>query len=330
MSLLRRLFRGKGAAPAADTSIRAAPETRRYTAQDLSLLEERAINLMRQVNESAQLAHNSTNPDTKVSRLELCKTRLEQLRVLADEHPRITITNLDGMLQTIARLESEFTAAGFYAQSNAVDANFRAQAVVRSDLDEAATSWKFSAVLQLRTPLRILQRHGEIIQRLPDDVELVGLHQGVWLPLLPGQTKFFGTMSSDVGPIPADGGDYLHFLLAVRHAVEADAPAKLRLTSLRAELSKPAWRDFCVRLGGNEAIYGRFFPKFLDTVPGLPSTTVEHLWERSWTTPARLDSAADEELLNIKGIGPAKLRAIRQACLVAADPHSDIVDAVER
>lgn len=187
----------------------------------------------------------------------------------------------------------------------------------------------FSAAMTLGTPLRLLRQHGARAQAAADMQTEDGAG-GEWIPALEGQRGFYGTMSSDVGPIPADGGDFLTFLMAVREAVETDGGIHDRITSLRGILRSPEWRKYVGKLGGQQAIVARFFPKFLDTIPGLPQSSKATLWKRSLDTPAKLSAATDERLLAIKGVGKSKLSTIRAACLSAQDQACNRVNRVKR
>lgn len=101
--------------------------------------------------------------------------------------------------------------------------------------------YKFIATMQMRTPASVLSQHGRIekvpVHRLPRIVRQEW--QGIWIP----NPKSFrdmglnidemplGTMASDVGQVPADGGDYLRFLLFINHikSLEADTTKKKEL-----------------------------------------------------------------------------------------------------
>ena len=132
---------------------------------------------------------------------------------------------------------------------------------------------EFCATLQLRTPLRVLLRHGELY--LKND----GLQpqivrepwEGIWLTALktyeeiacgPDSTAdsidFFRHLdagfaavgrkaASDVGPILAN--DYLPFLIAVRRIVEANEPIEHRIEKLRATLATAGWQKFVTQRG---------------------------------------------------------------------------------
>ena len=136
-------------------------------------------------------------------------------------------------------------------------------------------------------------------------------------------------MSSDIGPVPTDGGQYLEFLIKVRTLVEGGGSIEVRKALLRSELQRASWGMFCLKLGGVEAVLDRLFPRFIDTIKGLPSATVAALLEANLTTPAKLAAMPDPTLIAIKGIGPAKLKRIRDACAGADDPESEFIEHLD-
>jgi len=206
-------------------------------------------------------------------------------------------------------------------------------------IDDIAKGWEFSATIQLRTPLRVLSRHGEIHQGLTKPPPIAhAMWEGCWMPLLKTfrelgidipEIVIDGTMASDIGQIPRDGGDYLKFLLKVRSIVETYEAIEVREENLRTELLKKEWSGFCKNLPGKGAILGRFFPSFLSRI-GLPVVITWVLEDAGLTTPKKLAAESDKTLLAIKGIGPAKLKFIRSACDSATDKDSELVDLVER
>lgn len=199
--------------------------------------------------------------------------------------------------------------------------------------------WQLSATMQLRTPLRVLEMHGLFHPIENGDPPVMAMNEGIWICVPKTNAELGidipeivlgGTMASDIGQIPVDGGKYLPFLKAVRCIVESDGSIESRVGALRAELARPEWKSFCVRLGGKKTIYSRFFPQFLATIPRLPSVAIQALLDAGFTTPAKLMATHSADLLAVKGIGPAKLKLIRQACEAAQDKDSALVDCVSR
>ena len=198
---------------------------------------------------------------------------------------------------------------------------------------------RFSATLQLRTPLRVLKHHHEFFNGSGQPSRYTEeTWEGIWIPVtkswkeLIGKEieEFEGTMASDVGYVPSDGGNYLKFLLIIRGIVERYDSITERRSELVSEVKNKKWNDFVQKLGGITAITDYFFPRFIDILPGLQKETVAFLWERNLTTPASIASSSDKELLGVKGIGPAKLKKIREVCADVSDQTSEFADLVTR
>lgn len=301
-----------------------------------SIAAARATTLVEQINESVKLANSSENPSTKVSRLEVARAKLAELEKLAARHPFMSITNLAGIHRTIQALEREFTEAGRNARTPYDQRSYMQQQWRGLDVSEVTDGWEFSAVIQLRTPLRVLLLHGTTTPSGSAQPEALQ-HEGTWLPKAKtwremgiGLDEFSPSIASDIGPIPCDGGEYLKFLLKVRRAVEGEGRSEDRLLRLREELSDPSWATYCRRLGGKRAICDKFFPAFIETIPGLQAVTQDALRSARLTTPAKIAKVSDADLKKLKGIGPAKLQAIREACAKAADQDSQLADLVQR
>jgi hypothetical protein len=83
-------------------------------------------------------------------------------------------------------------------------------------------------------------------------------------------------------------------------------------------MSFPAdWRVFLNKHDGIDGVIERFFPQFMNLAPGL-------------NTPNRIAAAPDKALLAIKGIGPARLKAIRECCAgITTNRDGDRVDLVK-
>ncbi|WP_210413407.1 hypothetical protein [Altererythrobacter sp. TH136] len=208
----------------------------------------------------------------------------------------------------------------------------------RDDTDILA-GYTFCATMQLRTPLRVLLRHGEKHVGFSEPPVIAREQwEGIWIPVpkswaelgfdlpeLPG-----GTMASEVGQIPADGGEFLQFLIAVRQLVETDESATARRRKLEIELMKTRWLAFVGPLGGKEKVADKLLPPFLLTIESLVHDTVVQLRTARLTTPRAIGAAPDAKLLAIKGVGPAKLKLIRACCTDVLDPDDEYVDLLVR
>ncbi len=103
--------------------------------------------------------------------------------------------------------------------------------------DDILAGWQMSVTMQLRTPLKWLQRHREFHAGANRPAEDLPQEHACWVPV----TKTWRsigidadeipetTMASQIGQIPVDGGDFLPFLMEYRMIVEGarDALADL-------------------------------------------------------------------------------------------------------
>jgi tetratricopeptide (TPR) repeat protein len=76
------------------------------------------------INESLQLASKSKNPEVKLSRLQLAKDKLHDLKNLIAPYPEITLPTLIDVERDISRLEREFLTSNL---SEIADGNMMGQ-----------------------------------------------------------------------------------------------------------------------------------------------------------------------------------------------------------
>lgn len=190
---------------------------------------------------------------------------------------------------------------------------------------------RFSATMQLRTPLRVLLWHGKSHTDKNTEPPKIAIEmwEGMWLPKLRTFRELGvdideppSTMASHIGPICPQ--EYLPFLIAVREIVERPESIECRSQLLRAKLKDEPYRMYVDKHGGIEEIMDYFFPRFVDTIPAIASAAISELSRLGLDTPNRIAIATDETLLGIKGIGQAKLKAIRDYCAQIADNRDDI------
>lgn len=182
---------------------------------------------------------------------------------------------------------------------------------------------EFHATMQLRTPLRVLSRHGEIHSDINSEPPIIAteMWEGVWVP----KTKSFkelgidakewpeSTSSSDIGYIKPS--EYLPFLIAIREIVELDESIDSRISKLYERRENlPNWRVLAGVFGGTDYFIKEFFPLFIETIPNINSSSVDELSKSGIDTPNKLEAISDEALLAINGIGKAKLKTIRDYC----------------
>lgn len=197
----------------------------------------------------------------------------------------------------------------------------------------------FCATMQMRTPLRVLARHGEVHAGRGEPPDIAREQwEGIWVPRLKTWAELgidlreapTSTMASEVGQIPQDGGDYLKFLIAIRTVVEGDGSVAERRVCLNDELHDAQWSGFVSKLGGKSRVLDRLFPSFLSTISGLSEETRSVLRKMGLKTPANLKQSDDANLLKVPGIGPAKLKPIRSSCTSVNDQNAEFLEDVVR
>jgi hypothetical protein len=120
-----------------------------------------------------------------------------------------------------------------------------------SGFSDLIAGWQICVTMQLRTPLKWLQRHREFYAGAERPGEELPPEHACWVPVLKTWRELDidvdeipeSTMASEVGQIPADGGDFLPFLLEYRMIVEGAADALVllgaRTPKYAALLSEP-------------------------------------------------------------------------------------------
>lgn len=97
-----------------------------------------------------------------------------------------------------------------------------------SEFADIISGWEMSVTMQLRTPLVWLRRHREFHAGAERPLENLPPQHACWVPV-PKTWRELGidtpnlpesTMASQIGQIPVDGGDFLHFLIEYRMIVE--------------------------------------------------------------------------------------------------------------
>lgn len=200
---------------------------------------------------------------------------------------------------------------------------------------------KFCATMQLRTPLRVLLRHGELFSDLPNEPPQIAraMWEGVWTAHGPSFRELGielddppSLMTSSIGLIPGDGGDYLKFLIAAREIVESANSIGDRIAALVHEAIRPQWLKFHhARYHSAYDIADYFFPAFLSEIPWLAHKAAQELRKLGLDTAEALDATTDAQLLSVPGIGPRALLEIRKKCNeTTIDRDNSRVDQVER
>ena len=201
------------------------------------------------------------------------------------------------------------------------------------------TGLKFHATMQLRTPLRVLIRHGEIHSDINTEPPQITheMREGIWT----AKRKTFrelgldidefqeSTVASHIGQIKAS--DYLPFLISVREIVELNESIEIRINKLRDMPMTGNWKMFVNQHSGLDKIINEFFPRFIETIPNINSSSVDELLKLGIETANKLENTNDKALLAINGIGKAKLKTIRDYCAGITKNRDDTrLDRVNR
>ena len=183
---------------------------------------------------------------------------------------------------------------------------------------------EFHATMQLRTPLRVLSRHGEIHLDTNSEPPMIAtkMWEGYWVP----KTRTFRELGIDIDEFRNDGtistpigqiklSKCLPFLMAIREIVELDESIDSRISKLYERRENfPNWRSLAGVFGGTDYFIKEFFPLFIETIPNISSPSVDELLKLGIDTPNKLEETNDEALLAINGIGKAKLKTILDYC----------------
>ena len=136
MGLFKKIF-GSGASPQpqqADTG---------YSQGDVDIISASAMRLIEIINESVELANNSSNPQTKIHRIELAAERMAEVKAMAAKYTFLNLTSLSEVEEGIARLTASFSASP-PGKKNAASihecatGNMRGQELEKSGKTEAA------------------------------------------------------------------------------------------------------------------------------------------------------------------------------------------------
>ncbi len=348
--MFKRLISRTSAAPAEKAQSSKAVYT--FSENDKLVAQKCAEDALRLFTESLNIANQSKNLATRKSRLQVAHDKLIELKKMEKQFPFLHLENLKAVEASIANVETE-TLELIAAQSKP-----KIITTIQESQNNTIDDWKnnqdiisgleFNATLQLRTPLRVLLRHGEIhndINTEPPEI-VKEMWEGIWLPKLKTLREITGLNipempqgkhASPIGPILPS--DFLPFLIAIRKIVELDEPIENRIKKLREMNLLDKWKIFVSQMGpshisqktGIEWIIDYFFPPFITTIPQISDSIKESLSQLGLNTANSIESASDDTLLRIKGIGKTKLKTIRDYCSGIKDNRdSDRIEDVVR
>lgn len=185
--------------------------------------------------------------------------------------------------------------------------------------DDIVRGWCFMATMQRRTPAAILRRHLEFWPKdkgLPPNICPEGW-EGVWLLETEDWRELLATLdtASDVGPVPADGGDYLPFLLAL-HGLSAHG-SESRFDSIQELIRATGVRGtphtyYVERLGGIPGCIGLGLVRTIFLAVGRHGYP-EQFWAAGFRTIQSLIDASDHELCSVHKFSKTGLKNFRRA-----------------
>lgn len=181
--------------------------------------------------------------------------------------------------------------------------------------EDIIKGWQFCATLQLRTPLTVLQQHGRRVPRSPGGPPVVTteMWQGIWTYDVGDEFSMFDavSMASEVGSIPANGGDYLPFLIAFRTITEGGAPVTEKEAALRdlMKQSGPSGTPY-TKYHKVKDLIDEVLPRTIALLP-ISRPVRSEVVATGLNTLAKVEAASDKELLAINGLGPKSLAGIR-------------------
>ena len=128
-----------------------------YSSNDIDVVTSSAQRLVEIINES-------NNPETKISRLEVAKNKLSEIKELSKQYSFLNLTSLEEVESSIAELENEFLIAGY---EEIASGNIAAEALEKEGkIEEAIIEYEKLASRKVDTPftyrrLAILYRKGK-------------------------------------------------------------------------------------------------------------------------------------------------------------------------
>lgn len=174
----------------------------------------------------------------------------------------------------------------------------------------------FNATLQIRTPLAILNRHGEFFNGPPSQApNYASQADGIWifrLRHMDVSDEFHH--ASDIGT--TSPSYYLPFLKAFRQIVESDENHETKLNQLEElSVSSKDNRDIWAKLQRNYSDFpDSFFYRQLEVIPGIGAKTAKAFYEAGFKSVSGLEKAPDAQLLELPGVGKALVVKIRDYC----------------
>lgn len=198
------------------------------------------------------------------------------------------------------------------------------------DDSDLISGWRYSATLQLRTPLAYLKRDGEFSPG-PQEPSMVGPAEshlpdgtgfnpyGIWLrvidpEILPPSTS--ATRATEWGLVRIGSEEersLISFLKSFRYIVETAEGLDQKLSELKElSTSTPENRKVWGKLRNADPLFpDSFFISELWSLPGVGAAMAQKLYQAGFRTVEEVQAASDGELLAIPGLGKGLLAKVR-------------------
>jgi hypothetical protein len=197
-------------------------------------------------------------------------------------------------------------------------------------MDDLIKGWQFFANLHIFTPLEVLLKHGIIVESAQQPPN--SWQHGFWVPITKSWEELgftagemdglddeidrsfsFGAreVNTQFGMFSRDGDELLAFLKSFRKIVESDLPVADQLKWIDEAVDASGIRERLLERAGGD--FGRFwFVSQLALLPGVGTKTAERLYDAGFRVAAQINTAPDEALLAVPGVGPTVLRKLRK------------------
>ncbi len=192
---------------------------------------------------------------------------------------------------------------------------------------------EFAATLHLRTPLAVLEHHGEVFKGPPSEAPRYGSEaEGSWTY----KTKSWAELGFDLQELPksrhaSDIGtikpsEYLPFLKAFRRIVEADVTHEEKLRNLMTlQRASTSFADIWKRLEkAYEDFPSSFFYLRLTELPGIGRKTATSLYAAGFWSVEDVLHASREDLLAVSGMGKATVNKIDALRKLASENNNRV------
>lgn len=187
--------------------------------------------------------------------------------------------------------------------------------ISHSGNEDILAGLKFSATLNLDTPLEVLEHDGEIFIGPQREAPRYGdMSEGIWLPKVdwsgigvdppPSSTK-----ASQIGQVPADGSTFLAFLKDFRRIVESKGAVDDKVRQIKELRNNSEEYARIAKKLGPDFPESWFWSRF-KTIPGVGEETAERLFRAGYRSFQDLGCVSAEELRKVRGIGIKRARAI--------------------